>query len=401
MPRIFAYTALGAVGLAAAPGPAAADGLIVSPGLLFAADTRGPEGRTALGVEVTGNALVDSGLTGFGLLFQLEFDFDGGVRALVGGQGFAYGLGLEAGVGWYRPPEGPPTTEVQLAPFAGIGFVNLAGRLVLHADGPDAGVALTLKYPLISDGALPLPGGCGAAEPGDEAVCGRPLRGSEGRPWRAPVVAGGPPPRSPLTEAADAVEPDARRRLAAAWLADACDEHAAIGAFCQLAWHLAAHGAPRSLIDGARRASRDEVEHARRAFRIASALAGRTLRPAPTPPPWRPVPSLAEMAIEGWLDGAMNEGRAAAEAVVALRSASVPPVRALLGAIAREEARHAELGAAVAEWAAGRDVDAWRALCEARTRRATFDEPRPAASPLERAWGRVERATGYAVGSRA
>lgn len=391
MPRVTLYTAVGAgmAGLAGLPAPAAADALVLSPGLIIAHDSRGPDGRTALGAEVTANSISGAAFGGFGFLLQLEFDFDGGVRAVAGGQAFTTGVGLEAGFGWYRPADGPPTTELQLAPFLSVGYASLAGRLILGADGPDGGVALALKYPLVPDGAVPFSNGCGGAVEEDGAVCGRPLRGVDGEPWRAPIALGGPARRSALTAAADALDRPTRRRLADAWLEDARDEHAAIGAFCQLAMHLTAHGAPRALVDGARRASRDEVGHARRAFEIASALAGRNLRPLALPPPRRPVPGLAELAAESWLDGAMNEGRAAAEARVGLGTARVGAVRALLDAISREEARHAKLGLAVAEWAAGRDPEARQALDAAREQRPFFASPLPGATPAERAWGRV------------
>lgn len=386
MNRLLLRTTLGSLGALAAT-PALADTTVYSPGVLLAYDSRGADGRLAIGTEMTVNRLTGA-LSGWGALLQLEFDLTGeGGRIVLGGQGFSSGLGAEFGVAWHGGRELPGRFEVQLAPFASLGYVSLAGRLLAHAEGLDGGFALAGKWPIGGgESLIPLSGECPEEE---GVVCGRPLRSATGHALRPTVRVGGATRASALRAAADALPPAARARLARAWLADAQDEFAAIAAFRQLAADLSHHGAPRRLIDAAQQAATDEVRHARRAFTIASALVGRTLRPLPMPRP-RPVADLPTLATESWLDGAMNEGRAAAEARIGAETATVPAVAALQRAIGAEESTHAALGAAVAEWAAragGRG--ARRALEAARDARSTVRAAHPAIDPMDRAWGRA------------
>ena len=77
-------------------------------------------------------------------------------------------------------------------------------------------------------------------------------------------------------------------------------EAVSVVAFEQLAMELSAHGAPRRLVRGARRAAREEVRHARVMGRFA-ARAGARLSPldVATAPP-RPIEAIAvENAVEG------------------------------------------------------------------------------------------------------
>jgi hypothetical protein len=126
-------------------------------------------------------------------------------------------------------------------------------------------------------------------------------------------------------------------------------EHASIAAFARFTLHLLALGAPPELVRDAQEAMGDETEHARLAFGLASAFAGRAMGPGP-------------LAIEGALDGfdlrdfiatliregCIGETVAAIEAREALEDVTDPAVRAVLETIARDELRHAAL--------------AWRAL---------------------------------------
>jgi hypothetical protein len=140
------------------------------------------------------------------------------------------------------------------------------------------------------------------------------------------------------------------------WLRDAHLEHASIAAFASLANDLLALGAPASLIRGAHEAALDEIEHARVSFRIASLYAGRPLGPGDYPEARAPRPRrtrdqlLIEVAIESALDGWIGEGVAARIAAEASEREGDPIVREVLASIARDEARHAELGRAVLEF---------------------------------------------------
>ncbi len=156
---------------------------------------------------------------------------------------------------------------------------------------------------------------------------------------------------------------DERRVLADAWTRDALIEHASVAAFSRFASELLAFGAPAGLVDGAHRAARDEIRHARLAFALASTYAGRRVSPAGFPFPGH-VPltaDLATLAAATTREGAVGETIVALLAVEALQTATDPAVRHVLDVIARDEARHAELAWRSVRWmiaAGGRPVSA-------------------------------------------
>lgn len=135
-------------------------------------------------------------------------------------------------------------------------------------------------------------------------------------------------------------------------------EAAAVTAFEDLAAELAAHGAPRSLLAGCRRAAADEVRHARDVGALAAAFGGAVrARGVPARPGPRP---LAALALENLVEGCVGEAFAAALAEHQRRAAAHPGVRRVARAIAREEAAHAALGFRVHAWLAARLTDAER-----------------------------------------
>ena len=141
-------------------------------------------------------------------------------------------------------------------------------------------------------------------------------------------------------------------------------------AFLHLAAELLAHDAPDALIERCLAAAEDEMVHAR----LAAALASRFLasRVCPTYPDVAARPPLAgragfvRLATESWLDGCLGEGMAAARAARAARLDGDCDAQSAQRAIARDEARHAELGWSILKWATevgGDDVrDAVRGL---------------------------------------
>jgi len=156
------------------------------------------------------------------------------------------------------------------------------------------------------------------------------------------------------------------------WFADAAVlEAASVPAFRQLARELEAHRAPAALVRAARRAVRDEVRH----FRLTEAVAranGATVRPARTRRV--PVRPLLEIAAENAREGCVRETFGAATAAYQARYAADPQLRAVMSAIAADEARHAQLA-----W----EVDAWtRDALPSRARRIV-DERRAAARVLQ------------------
>jgi hypothetical protein len=163
------------------------------------------------------------------------------------------------------------------------------------------------------------------------------------------------------------IDADVRARLARVWLEAAQLEHASIAAFASLALRLVAAGAPAQLIADAHAAALDEVKHARMAFELASAYAGERLAPGRFDVATRAAVggSIAELAIETFVDGCINETAAAHQAEVAASHASDPVVAAALREIADDEARHAALAWAVVAWCVregGVTLDALRSL---------------------------------------
>jgi hypothetical protein len=128
-------------------------------------------------------------------------------------------------------------------------------------------------------------------------------------------------------------------------------EHASVASFARFTLHLLALGAPPELVGDAQRAIGDETEHARLAFGLASAFAGKPLGPGP-------------LAIDGALDGfdlrdfvatliregCVGETVAAIEAREALEHVTDPAVRSVLETIARDELRHAVLAWRTLGW---------------------------------------------------
>jgi rubrerythrin len=136
---------------------------------------------------------------------------------------------------------------------------------------------------------------------------------------------------------------------AAAWLArEACGEAGSVHAFRQLARELTAHGAPRALVDAARAAMSDEVQHARMVRELARAHGGR-------PDPARAIPQpprdLFTVALENAVEGCVHETFAAARAGHQALHAEDAAVRRVSAVLAEDEARHADLAAAVHAWA--------------------------------------------------
>jgi hypothetical protein len=182
---------------------------------------------------------------------------------------------------------------------------------------------------------------------------GRPLRCADGGPWRGRARLGRR--RSALLgrELASAE----RERMGLSYLEDGLDEHASVPAFERLAWELAEHGAPRSLIERARAAAAEEIRHARTCFALAAAYLGRDVR-APELPYLRErrARPLPEIAAESWWDGCIGEGGAAQVVLTRAAAALHAAERRALRGIARDERGHARLAADVVAWASERSV---------------------------------------------
>lgn len=144
-----------------------------------------------------------------------------------------------------------------------------------------------------------------------------------------------------------------RAELADAWAHDAAHEHASVASFARVALELMAVGAPPELIAAAHRAARDEVEHARLCFALASRFRGEAVGPGPLPL-GDSVPlstSLAALAAATVIEGCIGETLAVAVARAQLETATDPEVRAALATIVEDESRHAELAWSTVAWA--------------------------------------------------
>lgn len=128
-----------------------------------------------------------------------------------------------------------------------------------------------------------------------------------------------------------------------AWL-----EAASVPAFLRLAEELAAHGAPEVLVQAARRSAREEVRHAR-AMEALARHHGASV-PEVEIAPFHPR-SLEAMLWENAREGCVRETYGAVVAGWQARAAAHEQVRRVLGRIAADELRHAELAWAVEAWA--------------------------------------------------
>ena len=182
-------------------------------------------------------------------------------------------------------------------------------------------------------------------------VVGRPLRRRNGRLRLARSRRG----HSHLTDRqALLLSPSVRKLLGDHWRAQGEMEHASVVAFHDLARRLVAVGAPTVLCEQAVRCARQEADHTERCFDLAGRYLGQTLHPGRLHRPLRLPPSrkteLARLAVEALRDGVLNEGYAAWLAAGQAERATDARVRDTLLVIARDEAEHAELSAAVLAW---------------------------------------------------
>jgi hypothetical protein len=183
---------------------------------------------------------------------------------------------------------------------------------------------------------------------------GRPLRDAKGRP-RLPRVAfsGAPSAAGDIAPSLEGLGVATRVRLALEWIEDGRMEHASVGAFLALALDLEGLGAPRSLVERAHAAAREEEEHALLCFALASTYAGCRISAEPLAVPARGanLAALAErVAVESAVDGCIGEEAAATVAERCMARASDPSVRRVLATIARDERSHALLARDVLDW---------------------------------------------------
>jgi hypothetical protein len=179
------------------------------------------------------------------------------------------------------------------------------------------------------------------------------------------------------------VPPDLRTAAGEAWADAALSEHSSVASFARFVQELMALGAPPTLIEGALQAARDEVEHARASFGIASHLLGVPVGPGPLPAQAARDLSIADLARTTLEEACVDESLGAIAAEEAARHCVIPSVRAVLEKIAVEEARHADLAWQTVGWALSMDPVGVRAVLHSWHAELPADVRDPAASETD------------------
>ena len=189
-------------------------------------------------------------------------------------------------------------------------------------------------------------------------ICGRPLTidgaartaPPTGRDdWMAGIAAYGTDGtlRTPRMTSLSAAE---RFALAEWWSGIAALEHASVASFARTTLQLLALGAPADLIADTQRAAVDEVEHARLAYRLAAAYAGRPIGPDTLPIGDLSLTADRRAVITALIDeGCVGETLGAAEAA-AIADAADPAVAAVGATLVADETRHAALAWRTLRW---------------------------------------------------
>ncbi|MEZ4296847.1 MAG: ferritin-like domain-containing protein [Polyangiaceae bacterium] len=165
-----------------------------------------------------------------------------------------------------------------------------------------------------------------------------------------------------------------RAALARRFSEAALFEHASVASFARFALELMGLGAPADLVSAAHRAMGDEIRHAEICFTLAGAYGGEPVGPSALSLSGAGMTgrSAAELAAAVAFEGCLNETISALLAAAEHDRASDPAVRAALGAIAADEASHAELAWRSLAWllSIGGDdaASAVRAVFNASTR---------------------------------
>jgi rubrerythrin len=141
--------------------------------------------------------------------------------------------------------------------------------------------------------------------------------------------------------------------LAGAWAARYRIETEASLRFGSLARRLEAAGAPRSLVELAERASKDETRHAAHCERLFRGLGGKTLKAVDRVVEYAPphLPETQRLTYEVVSQCCVAETQSMATLVTLLDAAETPELRAVLHELARDEVHHSRLGWAYLTWA--------------------------------------------------
>lgn len=249
------------------------------------------------------------------------------------------------------PSTAPTTTASIPAPTTTSTTAATDTTTAVATPTTDAGTSVPILPPHGGMRARQLPDGGVVYEP--MPFLGRPLR-VEGRTRTAPPSARGDWRGTPEPDL-DAMTAEERTALAEQWSRDAAAEHASIAAFARFSLQLLALGAPPELVEAAHEAALDEARHARDAYALASAFAGKPIGPAALDVTGALAHvadvTLARLAVETFEEGCVGETLAAMDAREKHAQYTDAAVHDVLGRIADDEERHAELAWRAVAWA--------------------------------------------------
>lgn len=296
---------------------------------------------------------------GFGAFFQAQnYSSPDHGRYAVGGQANLGVGGLELGYAHRDGTKARTTTRgVHIGPFLSVGAASLALRFTIpvapsarRSHGPETALTLGFKIP------FPLYGNVDWVK----------LRIPSGRPYRVDgevrhaAAAHDTSWSSPEGCAGDGAGSNGSSRAAAEhWLSSARDEHASIASFTRLVCQLLELGAPARLIEGALRAARDEIQHARVCYELAQHHSDQAWAPGAFPMELGAnsksksrTEALCALAVESLVDGCLGEQMAAELARLWARQPRGSLENRAWATIATDETRHAELAWHIVEWCA-------------------------------------------------
>jgi hypothetical protein len=217
---------------------------------------------------------------------------------------------------------------------------------------------------------------------GPTCAIGRPLLAG-GAPRTAPAIGRADWSAADLTPDLAGLDPGVREALAGHWLDVAALEHASVASFARFTLELLALGAPAELVAGAQRAALDEVEHARLAYGLAGAYAGRDVGPGALDLAAVVLARDAREVVRSLVvEGCVGETLGAAEALALAEGVSDPSLRTAHARIAADEQRHAELSWRSLAWLlrrAGEADAAWASRCFDEAIAAAGIDPEPRA----------------------
>lgn len=162
---------------------------------------------------------------------------------------------------------------------------------------------------------------------------------------------------------------------------EAAYEHASIASFSRVSLSLLSVGAPAELVAETHRAALDEIAHAEAMYLLSSAYRGEAIGPSALDlgGVGAVATTMAAIAEEAFFEGCVGEVAAALVLREEAARADDATTRRMLGTMASDEERHAELAWRTVAWALSADPSAVRGVLERarETVDAELAEPAP------------------------